>query len=146
MLLKTDIDAIDPRMRPLFERSGLSPLRLRGRALLPIVQGGMGVGISAHKLAGSVAALGGVGTLSSVDLRRHHPDLMAQTGHLGAGEDTKRLIDAANLEALRREISAARELAQGRGLLAINVMRAVSEYAPTVRCALESGIDAVVVG
>lgn len=128
------------------ERSALRPLSLCGRTLLPIVQGGMGIGISAHKLAGSVAALGGVGTISSVDLRRHHPDLMEQTGHLGRGEKSKQLIDAANLEALRREIRAARELSQGRGLLAINVMRAVSEYAHSVTCALESGIDAVVVG
>jgi nitronate monooxygenase len=71
---------------------------------------------------------------------------MEQTGHLGPGEDSKHLIDAANLEALRREIRAARELSQGRGLLAINVMRAVSEYAHSVTCALENGIDAVVVG
>lgn len=106
----------------------------------------MGIGISAHKLAGSVAALGGVGTISSVDLRRHHPDLMERTRGLGTGEDAKNIIDAANLEALAREIRAARELAQGRGLLAINVMRAVSEYAHSVSCAMENGIDAVVVG
>jgi nitronate monooxygenase len=55
-------------------------------------------------------------------------------------------IDAANLVALEREVRAARELAAGRGLLAINVMRAVSEYAPSVTRALECGIDAVVVG
>ncbi len=150
MLLRTDTDAIDPRMRPLFDRSGLSPLRLRGRALLPIVQGGMGVGISAHKLAGSVAALGGVGTLSSVDLRRHHPDLMERTQGLasrqGMDADTKAQIDAANLEAIDREIRAARVLSEGRGLLAINVMRAVAEYAASVKRALEAGIDAVVVG
>jgi len=137
---------IDPDCATWFERSGLRALSLCGRTLLPIVQGGMGIGISAHKLAGTVAALGGVGTISSVDLRRHHPDLMEQTGHLGPGEESKKLIDAANLEALRREIRAARELSQGRGLLAINVMRAVSEYAHSVTCALENGIDAVVVG
>jgi nitronate monooxygenase len=128
------------------ERSGLRPLSLLGRTLLPIVQGGMGIGVSAHRLAGTVAALGGVGTVSSVDLRRHHPDLMDQTGHLRAGDESKKLIDAANLEALRREIRGARELSQGRGLLAINVMRAVSEYAHSITCALEAGIDAVVVG
>ena len=121
-------------------------MRLAGRSLLPIVQGGMGVGISAHHLAGSVAALGAVGTISSVDLRRHHPDLMQRTQHLPPDDAAKPEIDAANLEALRREIAAARVLAQGRGLLAINVMRAVSEYGPSVRCALECGIDAVVVG
>ena len=127
-------------------RSGLRPLNLAGRTLLPLVQGGMGIGVSAHRLAGSVVALGGVGTISSVDLRRHHPDLMEQTGHLEAGGDAKLAIDAANLEALRREIRAARELSQGMGLLAINVMRAVSEYAHSVVAALEAGIDAVVVG
>ena len=129
---------------------GLAPLRLGGRRLLPIVQGGMGVGISAHRLAGSVAALGAVGTISSVDLRRHHPDLMARTRELPAGEAAtqavKRAINAANLEALEREIRAARALSGGRGLLAINVMRAVGEYAPSVTRALECGIDAVVVG
>src|SRR5262245_15534458 len=93
-------------------RSGLRPLQLIGRTLLPIVQGGMGIGVSAHRLAGNVAALGGVGTISSVDLRRHHADLMAVTGHLEPGEDAKRSIDAANLEALRREIRAALALSQ----------------------------------
>ena len=127
-------------------RSGLRPLLLAGRSLLPIVQGGMGIGVSAHRLAGSVAALGGVGTLSSVDLRRHHPDLMAATGHLEAGDAAKTAINTANLEALRREIRAARELAQGFGLLAVNVMRAVGEYAASVSTALQEGIDAVVVG
>jgi nitronate monooxygenase len=121
----------------------LPSLRLAGKDVLPIVQGGMGVGISAHRLAGGVAACNAVGTLSSVDLRRHHPDLMARTA--GAGQ-TKAAIDAANLEALDREIRAARALAQGRGLLAVNVMRALTEYAAYVRQACESGIDAVVVG
>ncbi len=124
----------------------LPPLKLAGREVLPIVQGGMGVGVSAHRLAGTVASLNAVGTLSSVDLRRHHPDLMERTAHIGTGADAKAVIDAANLEALDREIKAARALAQGRGLLAVNVMRAVSEYAHYVRRACESGIDAVVVG
>ena len=126
--------------------AGLRPLTLGGRTLLPIVQGGMGVGISAHRLAGSVAAENGVGTLSSVDLRRHHPDLMEATGHLRAGEASKKAIDAANLVALEREIRAARALSQGRGLLAVNVMRALSEYAASTVKALECGIDAIVVG
>ena len=137
---------LDSDLQAAFDRSGLAPLRLGGRTLLPIVQGGMGVGVSAHRLAGSVAALGAVGTLSSVDLRRHHPDLLEATRHLRTGEAAKRAIDAANLEALKREIAAAQALAQGRGLLAVNVMRALSEYAASVRTALEAGIDAVVVG
>lgn len=126
--------------------SGLAPLHLGGRTLLPIVQGGMGVGVSAHRLAGSVAACNAVGTLSSVDLRRHHADLMAATQHLPPGPEAKAAIDAANIAALKREIGLARELSQGRGLIAVNVMRAVSEYAAYVRTSLEAGADAVVVG
>ena len=125
---------------------GLAPLRLSQRSLLPIVQGGMGIGISAKGLAGSVAALGGVGTISSVDLRRHHPDLMERTQGLKPSQGAKEAIDAANLEALEREIRAARVRASGRGLLAINVMRAVNAYGASVLRALECGIDAVVVG
>lgn len=102
----------------------------------------MGVGISAHRLAGSVAALGAVGTISSVDLRRHHPDLMEQTEN----SRDKEMINAANLTALDREIRAAKVLSGGKGMLAVNVMRAVAEYAASIRQACESGADAVVVG
>jgi nitronate monooxygenase len=119
----------------------LPALVIRGRALLPIVQGGMGVGVSAHRLAGNVAALGGLGTIAAVDLRRHHPDLMERSARAA-----KSVVDAANLEALDREIRAAREIAQGRGMIAVNVMRAVSEYAAYVRQACESGADAIVMG
>ena len=143
-----DTDADELMQRTL--AGGLAPLLLGGRRLLPVVQGGMGVGISAHRLAGSVAALGAVGTISSVDLRRHHPDLMERTHEIAPGAAgtlaAKQAIDAANLEALEREIRAARALSGGRGLLAVNVMRAISAYAPQVQRALECGIDAVVVG
>jgi nitronate monooxygenase len=120
----------------------LPSLVIRNKTLLPVVQGGMGVGISAHRLAGTVAGLGGLGTISSVDLRRHHADLMAQTG---CSRD-KSAIDAANLVGLDREIRAALALADGRGMIAVNVMRAVAEYASYVRQACESGTEAIVVG
>ena len=120
----------------------MNELRLGQRAALPLVQGGMGVGISAHRLAGAVARTGCVGTISSVDLRRLHPDLMRATGR----SRDKAAIEQANLEALRREIGAARELAGGRGAIAVNVMRAVSQYADYVRTACASGADAVVAG
>ncbi len=133
-------------LQTLARDSGLRPLRLGGKELIPVVQGGMGVGISAGGLAGAVARLGGVGTISSVDLRRLHPDLMAKTGHLDKEPDARAQIDAANLEALEREIRRARQLAQGRGLIAVNVMKAVSAYEASVRQALASGADAIVVG
>jgi nitronate monooxygenase len=128
---------------PLMRDSTLPPLKLGNKLLLPIVQGGMGVGVSAHRLAGAVARHGAVGTISSVDLRRHHPDLMEKTG--GQCLD-KEMIDAANLTALDREVRAAKNIAEGNGLVAVNVMRAVSQYVEYVRQSCESGIDAIVVG
>jgi nitronate monooxygenase len=139
-----------PDLMSMLAAAGLAPLQLAGRMLLPIVQGGMGVGVSAHRLAGAVAAEGGVGTLSSVDLRRHHPDLMARTSGLaqrhGMDEDTKARINDANLEALQREVVAAKAAARGRGLIAMNIMRAVADYVAYVKRSLEAGVDMVVVG
>jgi len=117
-------------------------ISIRGKQALALVQGGMGVGVSAHRLAGSVAREGGVGTVSSVDLRRHHADLMRATGR----SRDKAAIERANRIALDREIHAARELARGNGLIAVNVMRAVTQYADYVRQACASGADAIVVG
>ncbi|MEW5888871.1 MAG: nitronate monooxygenase family protein [Pseudomonadota bacterium] len=122
--------------------SSLPPLRIKGKTLLPIVQGGMGVGISAHRLAGHVARLNAVGTIASVDLRRLHPDLTEKTDRCR----DKALINEANLIALDREVRAARDIAQGRGMVAVNVMRAVSEYASYVRRACDSGAQAIVMG
>jgi len=127
-------------------RLPLKPLRLGGKSLLPIVQGGMGVGISAHRLAGTVASMGAMGTIASVDLRHHHADLSQRTRDLPVGPESRLLIDAANLEALRREITLARGIADGRGLLAVNVMKALNAYAPSVTTALQAGADAIVVG
>lgn len=117
-------------------------LKLAGRRLLPLVQGGMGIGISAHRLAGTVAANNGVGTIASIDLRHHHEDLMAQT----RGTHDKEKIEAANRVALDREIRSARALSAGRGLIAVNVMKAVGSHAQLVRQACESGADAIVMG
>ena len=133
-------------LQAIAANSGLRPWQMGGRTLLPLVQGGMGVGISAGGLAGTVAGLGGVGTISSVDLRRHHPDLMERTANIARQPDAKARVDAANIEALEREIARARKLAGGRGMIAMNVMKAVMEYEHYVRHSLACGIDAVVVG
>jgi len=117
-------------------------LSIRGKETRPLVQGGMGVGVSARRLAGAVARENCVGTVSSVDLRRLHPDLMKATGQ----SRDRQAIEAANLTALDREIRAAREISGGSGLIAVNVMRAVSQYADYVRQACRSGADAIVVG
>jgi len=116
-------------------------LWLRGRKLLPIIQGGMGVGISAHRLASAVAREGAVGTIASVDLRRLHPDLMQR---LRKVRNPRAHADA-NLEALDREIQAARAAAPD-GFIAVNVMRAINHYDEHVRQACASGADAIIMG
>jgi nitronate monooxygenase len=117
-------------------------LTLRGQQLLPIFQGGMGVGVSGHRLAGAVARHGAVGTLASVDLRRLHPDIMKR---LAKCKDPA-IHSAANVEALDREIRAAREIAGPTGFIAVNVMRALSNYAEMVVQACKSGANAIVSG
>jgi nitronate monooxygenase len=102
----------------------------------------MGVGISAHRLAGAVAQLGGMGTIASVDLRHHHADLLERA----RGCTEKSELDKHNLIALDREIKMALAAAAGRGAVAVNVMRAVSEYGAYVRQSCESGAHAVVMG
>ncbi|MEQ4618555.1 MAG: nitronate monooxygenase family protein [Corticimicrobacter sp.] len=118
------------------------PLVLAGRELLPVVQGGMGVGVSAHRLAGAVASENAVGTIASVDLRHHHPDLLEQTEKCKDRE----LINQVNRVALDREIKAAQTQAKGRGMIAVNVMKAVRDHVELVRQACESGADAIVMG
>ncbi len=146
MQTTSDVNATSAQWLAMAQDAGLRALRIRGKTLLPVVQGGMGVGVSAGGLASAVAQLGGMGTISCVDLRRRHADLMAQTQHLDKAPDARALIDTANLIALDREIRNARDASQGQGAIAVNVMKALSAYEAYVRQALESGADALVVG
>ena len=118
------------------------PFRIRRKELLPIVQGGMGVGVSAHHLAGEVAKLGAVGTIASVELRQLHPDLLA----LSEGIRDNAIVVETNLEALCREMLMARQICGKDGFIAVNIMRAVTEWKGLVRQACESGADAIVMG
>ncbi|MBP7970348.1 MAG: nitronate monooxygenase, partial [Aquaspirillum sp.] len=118
------------------------PLVLRGQNLLPVVQGGMGVGISAHRLAGAVAHENAVGTIASVDLRHLHPDLMEESAHVTDATGYDRL----NLIALDREIKQALAIADGKGIVSVNVMKAVDAHAKYVQQACESGAQAITMG
>lgn len=118
------------------------PLIIRGHQLLPVVQGGMGIGISAKKLAGAVAREGAMGTIASVDLRHLHADLTEASSHTR----DQATLDALNLTALDREIKGALINAGGNGLVAVNVMKAVASHAAYVRQACESGAHAIVMG
>lgn len=107
---------------------------IRGKTLpLPILQGGMGVGVSLDRLAGAVAACGGMGTISTAACGYNEPDYARDP-------------NGANLRALARQVRRARELAKGAGLVAVNAMVATTQYADSVRTALRAGVDAVVCG
>lgn len=129
-------------MFELLAANGLRPLMLKGKALLPVVQGGMGVGVSAHRLASAVARTGALGTIASVDLRHHHADLV----DAGRGVRDRATLEAHNLIALDREVRAARVDANGQGAIAVNVMKAVDQHPALIRQACESGADAIVMG
>ena len=109
-------------------------LTLAGKPLqIPILQGGMGVGVSLGGLAGAVAACGGMGCISTADAGYREPDF--ETDPAGA-----------NHRALTAEIQKAKKLANGMGLVAINAMVATRNYADAIRTAMEAGVDAVVSG
>jgi len=99
---------------------------------VPVIQGGMGVGVSLSSLAGHVAACGGVGVISTAQIGFRDPDF------------AKRPIEC-NLEAVKREISKAREIAQG-GMLGVNIMVVTQRYEDYVKAAVEAGIDLIVSG
>ena len=109
-------------------------LTLGGKPLqVPILQGGMGVGVSLGGLAGAVAACG-----------RHGVHLHRRCRLPGAG--LCRDPASANHRALTAEIRKAKEIAKGAGMVAINAMVATQDYASAIRTAVEAGVDAVVSG
>ena len=119
-----------------------APLIIRNHQLIPIVQGGMGVGVSASGLASAVARENGVGTIASVDLRHLHPDLLAQSKQ----HPTQEKYDILNRIALDREIKSALTQSQGKGMIAVNVMKAVKDHHAMVQQSCESGAHAIVMG
>ena len=96
---------------------------------LPIIQGGMGVGISMSKLASAVAKEGGIGVIAAAMQGIHEPDII---------ENSKE----ANIRVLRQEIRKAR--ANTRGVLGVNIMVALTNFADMVRTAIEEKIDKMI--
>lgn len=100
-------------------------------AKIPIIQGGMGVGVSLAKLAAAVANEGGIGVISSIGLGALKPN---------NGMNFK----DANAFALKEEIREARKLS--KGILGVNIMVAISDYDDLLRAAFEEEIDIVFLG
>ena len=98
---------------------------------LPIIQGGMGVGISLSGLASAVANEGGIGVIACAMPGIHEPDI-ATNGV------------AANQRVLTREIRKAKE--KTRGILGVNIMVAMSDFSELVETSLREGIDIIFSG
>lgn len=100
---------------------------------IPIIQGGMGVGISRSGLAGAVAKEGGLGVISAAQIGYD------QEGFRSNPEET-------NLKTLPLEIARAKEVACGKGLVGVNIMHATQDYENYVRVVAEAGADAIISG
>ena len=99
---------------------------------VPVIQGGMGIGLSSYTLAGAVALEGGMGVLSSAALdrivsKRHNKKFKAR-------------------EAAAQDVRDAKFLGKG-GAIGMNIMVAViNQYEDSVLGSMDGGVDAIISG
>jgi nitronate monooxygenase len=98
---------------------------------IPIIQGGMGVGISLSSLASAVANEGGIGVIACAMTGIHEPDIFTDSVE-------------ANLRVLRNEIRKAKELT--KGILGVNIMVALTDFSELVKTSLREKIDVIFSG
>lgn len=98
---------------------------------VPIIQGGMGVGISLSSLSSAVANQGGVGVISAAMIGMNEPDLLKNYAE-------------ANIRALQHEIRKAKEMT--KGILGVNIMVALTNFADLVKASIQERIDVIFAG
>lgn len=101
-------------------------------AKIPIIQGGMGVGISLGGLAGAVAKEGAIGIISTAQIGFREKDFYENT-------------IVANLRALGKELEKARKIAP-KGIIGFNIMVATNRYEEYVKAAVKAGADLIISG
>lgn len=101
-------------------------------AKIPVIQGGMGVGVSLSNLAGAVAKEGGIGIIST-----------AQIGYRDPEFDSNPI--ETNLRAITEEVAKAKEIAKG-GIIGVNIMVASRKYEEYVKAAVSAGVDLIISG
>lgn len=101
-------------------------------APIPIIQGGMGIGVSSSNLAAAVANAGGIGIISA-----------AQLGY--KEDDFEKNPLEANLRALKKHITLAKSKAVN-GIIGINAMVATNNYEEHIKAAIEAGVDLIISG
>jgi len=102
-------------------------------AQIPIIQGGMGVGVSLSGLAGAVAGQGGIGVIATAGIGMLEPDL-------------QRHFTEANNRALCQEIQQAKINSNGNGLVGVNIMVALTDHEDLLLTALDAEADLVLMG
>lgn len=100
-------------------------------ARVPIMQGGMGVGISLSGLASAVANAGGIGVIATAGIGMLEPDFATN-------------FSLANRRALQKEIRKARKMT--KGIIGVNIMVALTDFYDMVKVAVEEGVDLVLLG
>lgn len=112
----------------------MKSLHLKDKFLkLPIIQGGMGIGVSRCRLAGAVAKEGGMGVISTAQVGYDDPDF-------------KKHPEETNLRVLPEQIREAKKTAAGNGLVGVNIMAVTQLYETYVKTACEAGVDAIISG
>lgn len=111
----------------IFKPLQISDLTIR----LPIVQGGMGVGVSLSGLASAVANEGGCGVISCAGLGLIYKNL-------------SRNYNEASILGLKEEIAKAR--AKTQGVIGVNIMQALSNFSDMVKTAISEKVDIIFVG
>ena len=107
----------------------LPELRIGNRvSTVPIIQGGMGICISLSRLAAAVAKEGGIGVIAAAVTGIHEPDFATNSA-------------PANIRALKNEIRKARRATSG--ILGVNIMVALADYADMVKTAIDEKIDII---
>lgn len=111
----------------------IKPLKIGNlQVRLPIIQGGMGVGVSLSSLATAVTNAGGIGVISAADIGFKEKDFNTNS-------------KAANLRALKEHIKIAKEKTKN-GVLGVNIMVVTKDYEDYVKTAIEAGIDLIISG
>lgn len=100
-------------------------------ARIPIIQGGMSVGISLSGLASAIAEEGGIGVIGTAGIGMMEPDF------------GNNFLEA-NIRALRKEIRKARE--KTKGIIGVNIMVALTNFADMVKTSIEEKIDIIFSG
>lgn len=99
---------------------------------VPIIQGGMGIGVSLSRLAAAVANAGGIGIISGANPGYREPDFRTDN-------------ESANVRGLEKEIRKARELAPS-GVIGVNIMVATSNFKDMVLTAVREKVDLIISG